>query len=1625
MAENNSIQKKYVPASQVCVTLNTVVPTGMANEQATFNEKLKALIDVDKYVAEKLKYKSVEDLCYGWDRQKGEKVVRFAKEQIDAIATAIYNYENSEDGIILADQTGIGKGRVATGILRYAILTLNKVPIFITEKEHLVNDIYRDFYDIGLDAGVPMQIKSISAGGDDKEYSDDELEEMIIDDIKSDSGLRTDSELADYFELEWLVSDELKKPVSSDYEELVAMDEESFFEMIEETKQQLIEDYRSFITENGAGKVTWIDNPNYERDMIDAISEGRMLLTPFRLNKTDVRGKNGSVIYPKISDKEYNDIFKKKDVDAPEKSLTLPPKYKLITLTYSQLRTSEKNGKVINKVKLVANYASNGVIVMDEAHNAAGINPAGVQSQTGVVVFNLVERTAMTMYVSATFAKKAESMPLYALKTSIRESGIDKTDMITAFKNGGNALQEAVSAELTKNGQLLRREKLIEGESEYYYENENGVIGQNQLAKLDRVAELIYGADGIYNFSKTVAAVIQKYKKDHEGIDIKHSGGIGRLQFLLFNFFVVGIKINQTVEKAVEHLNSGRKTVIAIASTMESALNTLSKSFMSYDDKYVVGDSIQNDFVLYVAHLLQYTMQYNEKIVKPDDKGNMVEVKKKHLILTDESEIASDLRDKLMPSYSKLLDQILIDPTGLPNTTGIPISPIDMIKKKIKKHGFSIEEITGRTREVTFDGDQEAYGKVAKRIKNDTQTIINNFNNNITDCLIINQSGATGISMHAVTTKDVTIVNETPPTSLKNKREVKARAMVITQMELDINKEVQKLGRINRTGQKYEPAYTYIVSAIPSEARLSAMMQKKLKSLSANVSADQDQSAYLFSADDFFSDVAIKPFNETLVDIGMRGVKEINSKEEIYEFTKTLYFRDANLQRDFYETFAKKLKKEIETLISQNLYVGKMSYKNYQSETISIYPFYVGDKNARTSFGGHGFIEHCKVTQYADKNVETDIKHSIKDRFRIKEEYGDGYTDYPDQKRYSVAVNGVVEKLRKEITEHKDRTIKEGKLKISGIEAELARLEIEVKGFAELETALETKKELDSITDEIKEKSASVMEFLNEGKMDDMQRATAEVSSLQEKKKVAAEKFEKYKPLLERQSEYKTMLGVIKDYGERKELQLKNIQDTIDFADVRYTTCTLILQYVNSIGKICEYKTFREDYTWDGSEKIYNYELLLNEPVVLAGVKFPNNLYDLTLGRVDLTLVGVENSYSPSLSPIHKVWNEEYIKQGRKNTDELTVTSNNYDDNGAWNMIAGKVDTSYKEDKFIVNGSILKTFILSRNSGLNGFIIKYNTNKNVTRVGLEIPNTNVGTPAQPQYVYDNLLSRYSDETALSYPVYFDCTPENFIKYIVNYAYRFYVGEIYDAIKDGQNIRDTPLYLILKSAIGTGLRFQLASNKTTTIFRIAPNGELGTKIRELIYGYENGYSDYSEIDRDEFVDNLECAVISDSVAATNTFASLAKNKANASIDGSNYQFCGKNAMFPDITPYRGKNMGTFLTGVDEGRLFLQTFPINITNISLIRSFLYSAQLTLSMNEMIRVIEELYTRKKKPTFATSSKYFKYLDEPIFVPQQDDVEVIKTDENGDEIFDTPLSEEEQESIDLLIDNLVNILQ
>jgi hypothetical protein len=96
----------------------------------------------------------------------------FSAEQIDALALTISNMGNYA-GMILGDQTGVGKGRVCAGIIRWANKK-GKIPIFVTDNANLFSDMYRDLL------GINYPIRPFIMNDKDADIIDQKTGERIM-----------------------------------------------------------------------------------------------------------------------------------------------------------------------------------------------------------------------------------------------------------------------------------------------------------------------------------------------------------------------------------------------------------------------------------------------------------------------------------------------------------------------------------------------------------------------------------------------------------------------------------------------------------------------------------------------------------------------------------------------------------------------------------------------------------------------------------------------------------------------------------------------------------------------------------------------------------------------------------------------------------------------------------------------------------------------------------------------------------------------------------------------------------------------------------------------------------------------------------------------------------------------------------------------------------------------------------------------------------------------------------------------------------------------------------------------------------------------------------------------------
>jgi hypothetical protein len=837
--DTSGISGAYIPAAEYPVkSLETVVPDSMDYEIHSAVANLKEDVgSINEYVKQKLKIDTDEELA------------KFLSgEQVDAVAMAIYNIEEKGQGMIIGDQTGIGKGRVAASIIRYGVKNGYK-PIFVTEKPNLFSDMYRDLKAIGCEHFNPFIINTSES-------------------------------------------------------------------------------------------------------------------------KTNVRDENGKVVYsPPVSS------VQKRILESTE----LPDEYDYIMLTYSQVSSE----KPTVKQSFISKYSENNIMILDESHNAGGDID---KSNTARFFYNAVKNAKGVVFLSATFAKRPDNMPLYAVKTCLSDANMSNQALIDAVVKGGVALQEVLSSNLVASGQMIRRERSYDGIEVNYItlNSENSIkygvkdAEEEHFAISDRITDILRD---IIDFQRNyIAPVINGMDEEikKQGDEVKERKGVRDLGvdsppffsklFNVVNMMLFSIKSEAVADRAIQRLKEGKKPVIAFANTMGSFLETMEND---RGDVVGVGDKISTDFSEVLKRGLEGVLRYTIK------KGNGNSYKAK----IDLSTLSPDAQGK----YFKILDKIN------KVATGISISPIDVIIKKIEDAGYKVAEVTGRKLKVNFLGEDMSIGVIDSRKKENVDVAFRKFNNNEVDVLMINQSGSTGASAHAIVTPKVPL------------EKVKQRVMIILQAELDINREVQKRGRINRTGQVYKPIYDYIISPIPAEQRLMMMLQKKLKSLDANTTSNQKNSQALLKSDDFLNKYGDKIVAQYLIenpiinDILDNPLKIKDGKPEILEGAASkVSGRVAVLstkdQQEFYKEIIESYEKYVKYLIQAGEYDLEVEEMNLQAETLSKEIAVVGSQNGNSVFSEHSYLEECLVNNlkkpFKKYEIENKVAQILKDKSaeEIKEE---------------------------------------------------------------------------------------------------------------------------------------------------------------------------------------------------------------------------------------------------------------------------------------------------------------------------------------------------------------------------------------------------------------------------------------------------------------------------------------------------------------------------------------------------------------------------------------------------------------------------------------------------------------
>lgn len=522
----------------------------------------------------------------------------------------------------------------------------------------------------------------------------------------------------------------------------------------------------------------------------------------------------GNVVHKLPSEKERRRVF-----DYILKNGKLPEEYDYVITTYSQINNgtkeyeakedgiqqkdksykkkspsaADKSGQ--ERRDVIQALSKGNIMILDESHTAGGSGGGSMYMQ-----YIMPEVNGVT-FLSATFAKRADNMPIYAMKTDLSKSGISPQDMIEAISQGGVTLQEIMSKQLVQSGQMIRRERSFQGVTIDWMQvsEEEDAIQRKQFDEVSSIFSDIRAFQKDY-----ITPIVQGISEE-----LSEEGGYSNLQqgtselgvtntpfaskmYNLVNQLLFSLKADAVANRVIENLKNGFKPVISFTNTMEG--------FLDEAPKDTPMDKVPN-FSATLMRALDGVMRYTETNLK----GEKVN---KFFTVNDLSEAGQNRYYEIKSKIEHL-------------SADLPISPMDAIKIKIQNAGYKVGEITGRTLEMV----QDENGKyiIQNRKDRDKKSAARDFNNGQLDVLMVNKSGSTGISLHA-------------SPKFEDQRQ---RVMVFAQFQSDINDEVQMRGRIDRTGQKFRGKYEYIMSSIPAEQRLQMMFKAKLKSLDANTTSSQ------------------------------------------------------------------------------------------------------------------------------------------------------------------------------------------------------------------------------------------------------------------------------------------------------------------------------------------------------------------------------------------------------------------------------------------------------------------------------------------------------------------------------------------------------------------------------------------------------------------------------------------------------------------------------------------------------------------------------------------------------------------------------------------------------------------
>ena len=516
---------------------------------------------------------------------------------------------------------------------------------------------------------------------------------------------------------------------------------------------------------------------------------------------------------------------------------TIDPSMNMILSSYSQLGAQGREAKLAAIMEWLGKQDKPPLLIMDEAHRAAGEG-----SNVGLSMTALVEGVkaagGSVAYASGTALKGARNLRVYG--SALPDVGIPPDRLVELIEKEPLALQEALSYEMARSGGLIAREldNTEVARETVSLQDVDPVRFAQVLEKVDlfahKMSELLALGREVKDWSqhrqkelkKDIEQMPEGAERDRAlgSVGVHYQSPASRFHHLS-NYLTLAINGVFLEDLVLKSIAEGRKPLVAVANTGDTLMRDLIASHWDndgIDDADNAGIMKGSAYVLpekpHLGHVIKRVADRLLTVKESNGFGAVTEIR-----LHEYEDWLADFNARVDAADFSLLSMTVIDDLAV----------------ALEKHGLSLGEITGRSfmSRPAEDGGGFVISARPKPLKHD---VVSDFNNGRVDVLILNQSAAVGLSAQA---------------SPANGFDVRQREMIKAQMQGDVTQERQMDGRINRVGQIHPPLYTVPLQGLASSDRLAQLFNRKNRSLTAASTATRENESNIKDTLDLLNEV--------------------------------------------------------------------------------------------------------------------------------------------------------------------------------------------------------------------------------------------------------------------------------------------------------------------------------------------------------------------------------------------------------------------------------------------------------------------------------------------------------------------------------------------------------------------------------------------------------------------------------------------------------------------------------------------------------------------------------------------------------------------------------------------------